>query len=140
MILPGDINRVMNNLRGIEKYLDNQIKAKTVLRKAARIAVNQMKNEAPEDEGVLKRSIKVLPSRKSRNSVLVGPQFKQKDRPSNHAHLVEFGHVAPNGKYIPGTPFISRTYEKTKEAMAMSVRDELQQAFERAGKSSAGFI
>ena len=134
-----DISRVIRNIRGIEKYLDNTIKAKDVFRRAGKVVVQQMKSEVPEDEGVLKQSIRVL-SKKSLNSIIVGPKFRQKNRPTNHAHLAEFGHVRKSGKYIPGTPYTQRTYSKTKDQVSNIIIQELKAAFQKAGKSSAGFI
>jgi HK97 gp10 family phage protein len=139
MSTTADISRVIQNIRGIETYLDNTIRAKDIFTKAGKVVVQQMKSEVPVDEGVLKQSVKILP-KKSRNSIAVGPKFRQKNRPTNHAHLVNYGHVTPSGKYIPGTPYIERTYSKTKDQVSNIIIQELKAAFERAGKSSAGFI
>lgn len=135
-----DISGVLKNLRAMDAYLDGAIRGKRIFDKASRIIVAEMKTQVPEDEGVLKASIKKIPSRKSRNSIIVGPQFKQKERPSNHGWLVEHGHVTPGGKYVPGTPYVKRTFQNTKDQVQATIISELKTAFNRAGKSSAGFI
>lgn len=138
--LDADFTRIIKNLRGLDAYLDGQIKGKKIFDKAARIVVAEMKRQAPEYEGVLKTNIKKITSRKSKNSVIVGSKFPQKNRPSNHAWLAEHGHKTPNGKYVPGTPYVRRTFEATKEQIKSNIITELKAAFDRAGKSSAGFI
>ena len=59
------IARVMSNAGDLMKYLDKSIQAKTLLRRASKIAVTTMKAKAPVgDTGNLERSIKFIPSRK----------------------------------------------------------------------------
>jgi len=143
MIDNTDIAKVMRNLHNMERYLDNEINAQQVFQKAGKLVISEMRSNAPEDEGALKKSIQIIKTKgHNRKRIVIGPKFPlpRTHRPTNHPYLAEFGHIAVNGKYIPGTPFVRRTYETTKNLILMTMLREMKEAFNRAGKSSAGFI
>ena len=56
--------------------------------------------------------------------VVVGPRRGQHSTgdgetrdPARYAHLVEFGHHAPDGSFVAGTPFMRSAFEGEKERM-----------------------
>lgn len=143
MINQSDITRVINNLEAIGDYLDGEINAQHVFKKAAALVISEMKSNAPVDEGALQKSIQIIKTKGfNRKRVVIGPKFPmpRSYRPTNHPYLVEFGYVAPNGKYIPGTPFVKRTFDTTKNLILSTMLREIKAAFDRAGKSSRGFV
>ena len=132
------IARVMSNAGDLMKYLDKSIQAKTLLRRASKIAVTTMKAKAPVgDTGNLERSIKFIPSRKRKKSILIGPSYGKGG--GNHANLIEFGYVHPSGKRIEGQPFVLETYDETKNQILDNLRTEIKKEFDKAGKSIRGF-
>lgn len=132
------IARVMSNAGDLMKYLDKSIQAKTLLRRASKIAVTTMKAKAPVgDTGNLERSIKVIPSRKRKKSIMIGPSYGKGG--GNHANLIEFGYVHPSGKRIEGQPFVLETYDETKNQILDNLRTEIKKEFDKAGKSIRGF-
>ena len=132
------IARVMSNAGDLMKYLDKSIQAKTLLRRASKIAVTTMKAKAPVgDTGNLERSIKFIPSRKRKKSIMIGPSYGKGG--GNHANLVEFGYVHPSGKRVEGQPFVLETYDETKNQILDNLRTEIKMEFDKAGKSIRGF-
>ena len=132
------IARVMSNAGDLMKYLDKSIQAKTLLRRASKIAVTTMKEKAPVgDTGNLERSIKFIPSRKRKKSIMIGPSYGKGG--GNHANLVEFGYVHPSGKRVEGQPFVLETYDETKNQILDNLRTEIKMEFDKAGKSIRGF-
>ena len=137
MSIEQDIARVMGNAVDLMKYLDKSIQAKTLLRRASKVAVTTMKAKAPVGEtGNLERSIKFIPSRK-RKSVMIGPSYGKGG--GNHANLIEFGFVHPSGKRVEGQPFVVETDDETKGQILANLRTEIKKEFDKAGKSIRGF-
>lgn len=132
------IARVMSNAGDLMKYLDKSIQAKTLLRRASKIAVTTMKAKAPVgDTGNLERSIKFIPSRKRKKSIMIGPSYGKGG--GNHANLIEFGFIHPSGKRVEGQPFVLETYDETKNQILDNLRTEIKKEFDKAGKSIRGF-
>lgn len=129
--IDNEINLIIKKLKALEYKYAEEIKTKRVLKKASKIVVDQLKDNTPVDTGVLRDSMEFLPLNKSKNSVFVGPNYR---KGGSHAHLVEYGHVAVNGKRVEGNPFIFKSYEQTKAQVLANLTKEiktLQDRFER---------
>lgn len=139
MTIDQQIANIMNNATAIGTYLDKSIQAKTLLRRASKIAVTRMREKAPEDTGALSRSIGFISARRKKRSVMVGPIYGSGENAGNHAHLVEFGFIHKGGKRVEGQPFVLETYEETKGQILDNLRLEIKKEFDKAGKSIRGF-
>lgn len=129
--IDNDINIIIKKLNALQSKYSAEIKTKKVLRKAGKIVVDALKSNTPVDTGALKKSMEFLPLNKSRNSVFVGPNYR---KGGSHAHLVEYGRIAVNGKRVEGNPFIFKSYEQTKGQVLVNLTNELkllQDQFER---------
>jgi len=109
--------------------------------KAARVAVNagatpilrQARVETPVDSGNLKRSLakRTRIYRKDQTAVaVVGARIKGKYL-GYHAHLVHDGHVASDGSFVPGNPFLRRARESAEQAAIDAMHDKLQQRIDQ---------
>jgi len=137
-----DVARVVDRLNSLADGVDRRIKRnKVIKRKAARIVEAAMYLNAPKAKyivkrkgktilpGALKRSIKILPLRKS-NDVFVGPEA----RTAPHAHLVEYGFLHHNGKFVQGAHFVKKTYLQTKELVLRDLINSAKREFEKYGR------
>jgi HK97 gp10 family phage protein len=105
----------------LQKKLDQLAKkdARKALRAATRAGtaalLKGVKREVPVDEGDLKRAqtSKVTGRGSNLNGIVGADVAKLKDgeskgRPSNIDHLVEFGHVATDGTFVPPSGYVRR--------------------------------
>lgn len=131
------IQNIVSNMRRISTYLDKSIQAKTLLRRASKVAVSRMKAKAPVGEtGNLERSIAFIPSRRKKKSVMIGPKYGKGG--GNHGNLIEFGFIHDGGKRVEGQPFVLETYDETKAQILTNLRTEIQKEFDKAGRSITG--
>lgn len=124
-------------------------------RKVVRQAVNRSltpclkaaRANAPEESGLLKESLdkKVKTYVESQTVVgLVGPDTEtqgefngEKRWPAKYAHLVENGHIGPNGEQVPAHPFLRPAFDSTEQTMLDTMADRLGKGIEReAAKQS----
>ncbi len=110
-------------------------------RKAMRPMLAAAKALAPVDDGDLKRSLTI---KSKRGQTVVGPnkKFIGRDgaKPGRVAHLVEFGRAAgANGRGgMPGTRFMSRAFEATKDQVVKIFGSEIGPAIERRAQKLRG--
>jgi HK97 gp10 family phage protein len=120
-----------------------------VLRKVARQAVSagatpiqgSAKANAPEESGLLKKSIKkrVRTYKDSQTVVaIVGPdssvkgEYKGKKRwPAKYAHLVEDGHIDSKGNHVPGHPFIRPAADANASRSVQIIEQKMASGIER---------
>jgi HK97 gp10 family phage protein len=108
------------NLEGIDtlkKYLTSIIlKADEVQQAATPVAdmiKDKMKTNAPKVSGEFAATIGVY-AKKNGMGKTVGAKYGGKSK-GNIAHLLEYGHVARDGKtFVPGTGFIQKTWMEVK--------------------------
>lgn len=94
------------------RELSKQVRKRT--RGAARKVVNAVKDEAPEDEGVLKkRGVRLSVTRKGVFIRIVGPKGA-KSRPSNIGYLVTRGHRKRGGGRTRPDNFLDRGLNKSR--------------------------
>lgn len=85
---------------------------------------------APQETGLLAKSMgkKVVTHKPSQSvTAIIGPrrdvrgEHNGKPRvPANYAHLVEFGHIAPDGSHVPAQPFMRPAFDTT-QAQALGI-------------------
>jgi HK97 gp10 family phage protein len=110
-------------------------------RKVTRQAVNAActpilkaaRANAPEESGLLKEAMakKIVTYPEQMTIVgIIGPDTQTKGEfngeprwPAKYAHLVENGHINPQGEYVPPHPFLRPAYDST-EAQALGVMKE----------------
>jgi HK97 gp10 family phage protein len=138
MTVEQQIANIVSNANAISTYLDKSIQAKTLLRRAGKIAVTAMKSKAPVgDTGNLERSIGFISSRRRKKSIMIGPRYGKGG--GNHGNLVEFGFIHSSGKRVEGQPFVLETYDETKGQILDNLRAEIKKEFDKAGRSIKGF-
>lgn len=138
MTVEQQIANIVSNANAISTYLDKSIQAKTLLRRAGKVAVRAMKSKAPVgDTGNLERSIGFISSRRRKKSIMIGPRYGKGG--GNHGNLVEFGFIHSSGKRVEGQPFVLETYDETKGQILDNLRAEIKNEFDKAGRSIKGF-
>lgn len=113
----------MKGFKELQKILQTYEKktAKAAMRKAVRagttIIKSAIKAETPVDEGLLKKAQDMKVGNKGDNFYGVAGADVAKlktaheadhDRPTNIDHLVENGHVAPDGRFVPPSGYMRR--------------------------------
>ena len=118
------INQVVDNLFTMLDRYNTSINKKTILKRAGKPAIDQLKQEARSIKrtGALLRSIQWINTR-SRNSVFAGFNYR---RGGSHAHLIEFGWITKNGNRVEGNPIVRRTYDRVKEEIFSNLVNELE--------------
>lgn len=124
-------------------------------RKVVRQAVNRSltpclkaaRANAPEESGLLKealdKKVKTYPEQMTVVG-LVGPDTETKGEfngetrwPAKYAHLVEGGHIGPDGEQVPAHPFLRPAFDATEKTMIDTMIDRLGKGIEReAAKQS----
>lgn len=92
---------------------------------------------APKDEGDLEKSIEVVVRKYPKNFTaiaVIGAESgyeRNGKRPRNYAHLQEFGHVAPDGTWVPATPFMRPAMETAAGFVAEPMAAAAEKALDR---------
>lgn len=127
-----------------------------VQRKVARQAVNAASNPiskaaqagAPEDSGALKLALKGgkrLKTYKESGTVvgIIGPRTNvatevdgRPRRPANYAHLAEDGHIAANGEFVSGHPYLRPAYDANESAALGIMSDKFGTGIVREAKKA----
>lgn len=135
-------------MKGFDKLLrkmDGLTKqgAKRANRKATRagttVLLRAVRTATPRDEGLLRRmQASKLTSRGSSAAGIVGADVDKLkaaeasgNRPSNIDWLVENGHVAPNGTFIPPSGYMRRAAATAMPAAESAYRSKLAQEIEQ---------
>lgn len=118
-----EINNVLLKLGLLKNKYYQEVQEKKIFKKAGSFVVSILKSNAPVYEGNLRNSIEVLPFRRSKNAIHIGPNYR---KGGSHAHLVEYGHLTKNGKRVEGNPFTKKTYEDTKFQVLANVIKEIE--------------
>jgi HK97 gp10 family phage protein len=139
-------------VRGADKLLAKLDKlagpvARRALRNATRagtrVLVQAVKAAAPVDEGKLKRaqSSSIVGRGLSLGGVVGADAAKLKsdnqanpDRPTNIDHLVEEGHVTPDGRFVPPAGYMRRAAAASMPAAEQAFTDRLRSEIERGAE------
>ncbi len=117
--------------------------AKTAMRKATRagttVLLRAVRSGTPKDEGFLRRAqASKITGRGTFMAGIVGADVDKLKaaeaggtRPSNIDHLVEFGHTAPDGKFIPPSGYMRRAADTAMPAAESAYRNKLAIEIER---------
>lgn len=129
------------------KALGSKTTAKKVLRRATNLATTKIQQAAkakvPVDEGDLKKALtkKVYGKNFAFNGIVgadmaaVGEDGKN---PANYDHLVEHGHVTPEGKEVPAQPFLRPAWDSSIGEAKATYERELKAGIEREAERLAG--
>jgi hypothetical protein len=119
-----EINQAVKNLYDMLDKYNTAISKKTLLKRAGRVALSELKQQAGaiKRTGNLQKSAQWINTR-SKSSVLAGFNYR---RGGSHAHLIEFGWVTKNGNRVKGRPIVKITYEKTKDQILQNLINEMQ--------------
>jgi len=118
------------------KDLDRLIDDKNVedgLLKAAKIIQASAKAKAPVKTGNLRRGIvakKFGKKRLRQPAVFCGIDY----RIAPHAHLVEYGHIAANGKHVGARPFFRRAVDESRGQVMTLIARVVKEAIEKEAK------
>lgn len=117
--------------------------AKSAMRKATRagttVLLKAVRAATPKDEGLLRKmqASKVSGRGLSMAGIVGADVDKLKaaestgQRPSNIDHLVEYGHTAPDGTFIPPSGYMRRAADSAMPAAEAAYRNKLAQEIER---------
>lgn len=119
-----EVNQAVKNLYDMLDKYNTAISKKTLLKRAGRVALSELKQQAGaiKRTGNLQKSAQWINTR-SKSSVLAGFNYR---RGGSHAHLIEFGWVTKNGNRVKGRPIVKITYEKTKDQIVANLINEMQ--------------
>lgn len=125
--------KIGKRLQQLAKKVDFK-ERKKIYRKAARPLIKQARQNAPEDEGVLRKSIKVLPIAKTQDAVYVGPRVsgRSKKKQPFYAHIIEYGK-----KGYEGVRYMSKAYDSKRAEVLKRVADGLRDSYNKAIRSVA---
>ncbi len=87
--------------------------------KATTPILNAVKGRVPVASGLLRKSmVKKVTNRKTKAKGIIGASSKvtgpNGEQPFRYDHLVEFGHVAPDGTVVPPNPFMREGWEQSE--------------------------
>jgi HK97 gp10 family phage protein len=134
-----ELNTLIRKLRKIEPTVTRQIKGD--LRQAAQPIIVAIKAKAPVGTrthkrgaivykpGNLRKSIKVLPLRRTRNAVIVGPQARGGTPDGYYARFIEFG-----TRKLSARPFVDPAVQvsfPTAEIIALELLKNRIEAYEK---------
>lgn len=133
-------DKLLRKLEGLERK-----GAKRAMRKATRagtaVLLKAVKKATPKDEGVLRKmqTSKVYGRGLSMAGIVGADVAKlqaaesdpRNPRPSNIDHLVEEGHVAPDGTFVPPTGYMRRAADSAMPAAAAKYTQVLAAEIER---------
>jgi HK97 gp10 family phage protein len=136
--------KIINRLHLVEDYIGKEINKKALLKKAAKPMLQALKTNSPIDKGNLKNSMAFLTLKRSKDAILVGPRYYTRTKADGnntnaigpHAHLIEFGWKAKNGKRIEGKPFIKQVYNQTKMMVLSNLENEIQKLIDKSVSNS----
>lgn len=119
-----EVNQAVKNLYDMLDKYNTAISKKTLLKRAGRVALSELKQQAGaiKRTGNLQKSAQWINTR-SKSSVLAGFNYR---RGGSHAHLIEFGWMTKNGNRVEGRPIVKITYEKTKDQIVANLINEMQ--------------
>lgn len=95
--------------------------------------LREARQEVPVDEGELKRSLGKRTRAYKQNATavaVVGARITGKSR-GFHAHLVHDGHVAADGSFVPGNPFLKRAQMQAEQQAVNRMQSKLSQEIEK---------
>ena len=142
----------IEGLRALEtalSKLDAQIAKNTTkraLKKAAQPLLQEIKQNAPVQKGILRKNLAIGTKLTRRQQRLAGKKNKRTVEiyvgatGLPHAHLVEFGHdVTFGGKtyYIPPNPFARPAWDKLKMQTLETIKETLSSEIIKSAKRAA---
>lgn len=136
------VNEAIKNLRKIAYDHGVEIREKTYLRRAGKVAKDKLSSAAPVVTGNLRDAAAFLNFKKDKEAVYVGHRYfsrtdsegQRKNAIAPHSHLVEFGFIDRAGNRVEGNPIVKQTYELTRLQVLKNLEKEvekLQQRLER---------
>jgi hypothetical protein len=135
---------IIRQIKMYKKQFDADLKTRGIFKAAARPLEITMRFNAvgsadgKYSKGTLAKSIKMMTYSKDKFGVYVGPNYKaSRGTTAPHAHLIEFGWRTKNGKQVPGTEFVKKSYEQTKYAIINELERGAKKAHEKAVRAVA---
>lgn len=126
-----DERELMRDLDRLSDAVETRVSRKAVMAGSSPI-LREMKSEVPEDEGTLRKSL----GRKSKvygretAVAMTGPRVRGKHQ-GYHGHLIERGHIAADGSFVPGDPFMERAQKQSEAAARRAMLDKLDTEVQR---------
>ena len=126
-------DELLKKFKILDRLVDEQDIENGLLH-ASRIIATKAKQLAPlGPTGNLRRGIvakKFQKKRKGNPAVFCGIDY----RIAPHAHLVEFGHIAANGRHVGARPFFRRAIKESKDLVLFQIAQTLKRAIKKVGK------
>lgn len=104
-----DLKRAMEQFQRLPDKVNRKV-GRAAVSAGVTVVLRQARSEVPIDEGTLRaslgRKVKNYPS--SQLTVGIAGSRISGNKRGYHAHLVEHGHVAADGSFVPGNPWLAR--------------------------------
>jgi HK97 gp10 family phage protein len=117
--------------------------AKQVNRRAVNLAttpiLQAVKQNVPVDKGDLKKAqTKKITSKGGQANGIVGADadYVSEDgsRPAHYDHIIEYGHIAQDGKHVPANPYMRTAWDSSIEQAREIHEKALQEGIDQATK------
>ena len=112
-----DLNQLMKQFHRLGDGVKKKV-GRSAVNAGALPVVQAARREVPVDDGTLRRSIgkkaKAYPNI-STAVAYIGARITGRSR-GYHAHLVEQGHIASDGSFVPGNPWLKRAVASSSDA------------------------
>jgi HK97 gp10 family phage protein len=145
------LDEVMDSLKELSLTVQNRL-VRQAAESAMQPVVDEARDRCPADTGNLAESIGVkrirLRGRYKKGLIVisVGPRQghewarvgeSKENKPFKYGVPVEYGHVAPGGRFVPPVAFMRQTYHNQKESIIDRFTSDLKQLVESATAKAA---
>lgn len=145
------LDEVMDSMKELSLTVQNRL-VRQAAESAMQPVVDEARDRCPADTGNLAESIGVkrirLRGRYKKGLIVisVGPRQghewarvgeSKENKPFKYGVPVEYGHVAPGGRFVPPVAFMRQTYHNQKESIIDRFTSDLKQLVESATAKAA---
>jgi HK97 gp10 family phage protein len=145
------LDEVMDSMKELSLTVQNRL-VRQAAESAMQPVVDEARDRCPADTGHLAESIGVkrirLRGRYKKGLIVisVGPRQghewarvgeSKENKPFKYGVPVEYGHVAPGGRFVPPVAFMRQTYHNQKESIIDRFTSDLKQLVESATAKAA---
>lgn len=145
------LDEVMDSMKELSLTVQNRL-VRQAAESAMQPVVDEARDRCPADTGHLAESIGVkrirLRGRYKKGMIVisVGPRQghewarvgeSKENKPFKYGVPVEYGHVAPGGRFVPPVAFMRQTYHNQKESIIDRFTSDLKQLVESATAKAA---
>jgi HK97 gp10 family phage protein len=145
------LEEVMDSMKELSLTVQNRL-VRQAAESAMQPVVDEARDRCPADTGHLAESIGVkrirLRGRYKKGLIVisVGPRQghewarvgeSKENKPFKYGVPVEYGHVAPGGRFVPPVAFMRQTYHNQKESIIDRFTSDLKQLVESATAKAA---